>query len=96
MVVFLRVLFSASNAMQHINLGTEYNALLLQMIPVDLCSAVPLRHFYALHDLSNCQTPTLMPACQAGSQFVPFYVFSMTQHVPDPTTYCMRGGHANH
>ena len=60
------------------NKGQEYNILLLQLILRLFKVHVPIESF--THNLLffkqiglHCQTPTLIPVCQAGRQFVPFY-----------------------
>ena len=58
------------------NPGPRYNTLLLRLIPRDLYSSCPLRQFHILPSLLDSR-PTLMHACQAGRQFVPFLWWSL-------------------
>ena len=57
------------------NTGLGYNTLLLWLAPRDLFSAVPIDssiHHQAIYTVGlHCQTPTPIPGCQAGRQFVP-------------------------
>ena len=79
------------------NPGPGYNTLLSRLLPGDFYSAYPHRHFHTLPGL-HCQIHTLTRACQAGMQFVPFYMMEIGMNRPgrEPMIYRMRGGHANH
>ena len=78
------------------NLGLGYNTLLWRLIQGDLLSACPNRQLHLLDSratLSNSY-PNALRAMQGGS----LYHFSDGRTRPGlgPTTYRVRGGHANH
>ena len=84
------------------NPGPGYNTLLLRLIPGDLYSACPHRQFHTLPGLlhSRAALPNSYPnACVPSREAVCtifMMVFGMTRPGREPTTYRMRGGHANH
>ena len=84
------------------NPGPGYDTQPLQLIPGDLLSKCPVdsfTHYPAFKTVGlHCQTPTLKPACQGGTQFGTIFmlVFGITRPEIEPATYRMRDGHANH
>ena len=83
------------------NPGPGYNTLLLWLIPGDLLSACPHRHFTHYPDLnnwvalSNSYSKALVPNREAIYTIF-MMVFGMTRPRRKPATYCMRGRHVNH
>ena len=69
------MLFKQGHVALYRNPEQGFNTLYLRLILGDLYSACPHREFYtypAFYTVGlNYQTPTLMPVCQAGRQFVP-------------------------
>ena len=79
-----------------------YNTLLLRLIPGDLLSASPHRQFHTLPALldSWASLPKSYPnaSCtmQGGSLYHFMMVFGVSRPGPEPATYRIRDGHANH
>ena len=86
----------------HRNPGVGYNTLLLQLIPGDLSSACPHRHFHRLsgHSDSRAALSNSYPnACVPSRETVctiSMTVFCITRLWREPVTYLMRHRHANH
>ena len=84
------------------NPGPGYNTLLLRMIPGDLLSAFPHRQFHTLPGLLDSRAalpnsnPNALRAMQGGSLYHFYDGLCMTRPGREPTTYRVRGGHANH
>ena len=85
------------------NTGPGYNTLLLRLIPGDLLSACLNRQFHTLPDLFDSRAAPSNPypnalramPCQAVCTIF-MMVFGMTRPGREPTTYHVKGGHANH
>ena len=83
------------------NTGLGYFILLLRLIPGDLYSACPLKKFYTIPSLLECEA-TLSPYHNAFELsreavcIIHMVVFAMTRLGREPTIYHMRGVHAKH
>ena len=84
------------------NLGPRYNILLLHLIPGDLFSACPHRQFHTLPRLldnwATLSNSYPNPCVQNRETICTIFmmVLGMTRLACEPTTYRMRGEHANH
>ena len=85
------------------NQGPGYNTLLLTLlIPGDLLSACPHRQFHTLPSLLDSRAvlsnsyPNTCVQCREAVCTIFMMVFGMTLPGQEPTTYRVRGGHANH
>ena len=84
------------------NPGFGYNTLLLRLILGDLLSTGHYRQFHTLPSLLDNQAgqsnsyPNTCVQCREAVCTIFIMVFGITRLGREPTTYCVKGGHANH